>query len=220
MEIGKKQVISLIVAASSALYREGIRRILEPEKDIEIIAEASTQIGIIQLVEQKKPDVLFIDAAIPNLDIVKILELIKEKSSETKVLLLLHMVDEKVIIDAISLGVRGYLTDLSKTEQLIQAIRTIRKDEIWAQRKIITKALTRTLYSEKGKPKPLQLNLTQREEQIVELVIQGYSNKKIANKLSLSEKTIKNRLGGIFRKLGISSRLQLAIHLFDRNDSQ
>ncbi|HSE84402.1 MAG TPA: response regulator, partial [Thermodesulfobacteriota bacterium] len=109
MEIGKKHIISLIVAAPSALFREGIRKILEPEKDIEIIAEASTQLGIIPLVEQKKPDVLFIDAAIPNLDIVKILELIKEKSAETKVLLLLHTVDEKVIINAISLGVRGYL---------------------------------------------------------------------------------------------------------------
>lgn len=208
------------MAASSALFREGIRKILEPEKDIEIIAEASTQLGIILLVKQKKPDVLFIDAAIPNLDIVKILELIKEKSAETKVLLLLHTVDEKVIINAISLGVRGYLTDLSKTEQLIQAIRTISKDEIWAQRKIITKALVRLLYSEEGKPRSLQLNLTEREEQIVNLVIQGYSNKQIANKLSLSEKTVKNRLGGIFKKLGISSRLQLAIYLYDRNISK
>ena len=211
-------MISLIVASSSSLLREGIRKILEPEKDIEIIAEASTQLEIIQLVEQKKPDILFIDAAIPDLDIVKTLELIKEKSAETKVLLLLHKVDEEVIINAVSLGVRGYLTDLSKTEQLIQAIRTISKDEIWAQRRIVTKALARILYSEEGKPRPLQLNLTKREEQIVNLVMQGYSNKRIANKLSLSEKTVKNHLGVIFKKLGISSRLQLAIYLFDRNN--
>ena len=213
-------MISLIVASSSSLLREGIRKILEPEKDIEIIAEASTQLEIIQLVEQKKPDILFIDAAIPDLDIVKIMELIKEKSAETRVLLLLHKVDEEVIINAVSLGVRGYLTDLSKTEQLIQAIRTISKDEIWAQRRIVTKALARILYSEEGKPKPLELNLTKREEQIVNLVMQGYSNKRIANKLSLSEKTVKNHLGVIFKKLGISSRLQLAIYLLDRNNSK
>ena len=211
-------MISLMVVSSSSLFREGIRKILEPEKDIEIIAEASTQLEIIQLVEQKKPDILFIDAAIPDLDIVKTLELIKEKSAETRVLLLLHKVDEEVIINAVSLGVRGYLTDLSKTEQLIQAIRTISKDEIWAQRRIVTKALARILYSEEGKPRPLQLNLTKREEQIVNLVMQGYSNKRIANKLSLSEKTVKNHLGVIFKKLGISSRLQLAIYLFDRNN--
>ena len=213
-------MISLMVVSSSSLFREGIRRILEPEKDIEIIAETSTQLEIIQLVEQKKPDILFIDAAIPDLDIVKTLELIKEKSAETRVLLLLHKVDEEVIINAVSLGVRGYLTDLSKTEQLIQAIRTISKDEIWAERKIVTKALARILYSEEGKPKPLQLNLTKREEQIVNLVMQGYSNKRIANKLSLSEKTVKNHLGVIFKKLGISSRLQLAIYLLDRNNSK
>ena len=213
-------MISLMVVSSSSLFREGIRKILEPEKDIEIIAETSTQLEIIQLVEQKKPEVLFIDAAIPDLDIVKIMELIKEKSAETRVLLLLHKVDEEVIINAISLGVRGYLTDLSKTEQLIQAIRTISKDEIWAERKIVTKALARILYSEEGKPRPLQLNLTKREEQIVNLVMQGYSNKRIANKLSLSEKTVKNHLGVIFKKLGISSRLQLAIYLLDRNNSK
>ena len=108
----------------------------------------------------------------------------------------------------------------SKTEQLTQAIRTISKDEIWAQRRIVTKALARILYLEEGKPKPLQLNLTKREEQIVSLVMQGYSNKRIANKLSLSEKTVKNHLGVIFKKLGISSRLQLAIYLLDRNNSK
>lgn len=207
--INKKEhiPISLMVATSSGLIQEGIRKILESEKDTEIIAETSTYPEIIPLIEQKKPDVLFIDTAMSNLDTREILESIREKSAKTKVLLLLHTMDEGFIINAISSGVRGCLTDASNAEQFVQAIRTVNKDEIWAEIKVITKILARLL--------PLRSNpgfsskLTKREEEVVTLVIQGYSNKKISTKLFISESTVKIHLNNIFKKLGISSRVQL-----------
>jgi DNA-binding NarL/FixJ family response regulator len=213
-------VIRLIVAVSFCLFCEGIYKILEPEKDVEIIAKASTHIEIIPLVEQKKPDVLFIDTAIPNLDIVKILGLIREKKgAETKVLLFLHTLDEEVIINALSLGVRGYLTDASSAEEFIQAIKAISKDEIWADIKIITKVLTRLLPPREGKP-VIKPNLTKREEEIVRLVVQGLSNKQISKRLFISEKTVKNHLGNVFNKLGISDRLNLAVSRLGGNISK
>jgi DNA-binding NarL/FixJ family response regulator len=213
----KHHGIRLVVAVSFCLFCEGIYKILEPEKDIKIISEASTHIGIIPLVEQKKPDVLFIDTAIPNLDIVKILGLIREKKgAETKVLLLLHTPDEEVIINSLSLGVRGCLTDTSSSEEFIQAIRAISKGEIWADIKIITKVLTRLLPPRERKS-DIKPNLTKREEEVVRLVVQGLSNEQISNRLFISEKTVKNHLGNIFNKLGISSRLNLAISRLGEN---
>jgi len=104
------------------LFREGLRKILEPEKDIEIVAEASNQEEIIPLVEQKKPDVLYLDTALSDLDIEKTLESIEEMSPETKVLLLTRTRDEEVMINALSFGVRGYLTATSTQSSLLKQL--------------------------------------------------------------------------------------------------
>ena len=140
-----KSTINLMLVISSSLLGEGIHKILEPEKDIEVIAEALTNLEIIPLIEQKKPDVLFIDTSIPDIDILEILELIRQKSPETKLLLLVHTLDEEAFINAVSLGIRGYLTEASDTEQFIEAIRAVGKEEIWAEREIVTRILTQLL---------------------------------------------------------------------------
>jgi DNA-binding NarL/FixJ family response regulator len=201
-----------MVVVSSILLLDGIHKILEPEKDIDIVAESSAYLDVIPLIEQKKPDVLFLDSGLPNLDVVKILESIEEKGAKTKVLLLLHTLDEEAAINAISLGVRGYLTDASNAEQLVQAIKAVGRGEVWfAERKVLTKILVQLLPRRKAEL-VLKPRFTKKEEEIIKLVTQGYSNKQISNKLFMSEKTVKNHLGNIFNKLGIHSRLKLAIN--------
>jgi DNA-binding NarL/FixJ family response regulator len=215
-----KSTINLMLVISSSLLREGIHKILEPEKDIEVIAEALTNLEIIPLIEQKKPDVLFIDTALPNVDVGKILESIKEKSAETKVILLLYASDEEVIIGAISSGVHGYLKNTSNPAQFIQAIRAVVKDEIWTERKILTKVLTRFLRLRTDNLRILKSKLTKREHEIVKLVVEGYSNEQISKKLYISENTVKNHLANIFIKLGVSKRLQLIFNLYTDNISK
>jgi DNA-binding NarL/FixJ family response regulator len=215
-----KSTINLMLVISSSLLREGIHKILEPEKDIEVIAEALTNLEIIPLIEHKKPDVLFIDTALPNVDVVKILESIKEKSAETKVILLLYTSDEEVIIGAISSGVHGYLKNTSNPAQFIQAIRAVVKDEIWTERKILTKVITRFLRLRTDNLRILKSKLTKREHEIVKLVVEGYSNEQISKKLYISENTVKNHLANIFIKLGVSKRLQLIFNLPTDNISK
>ncbi len=211
--------ISLIVATRSIFIQDGVRKMLEYEKDIEIVAEASDYPEIISSVEQKRPDVLFIDTALSDLDVVKILETMKEKNIRTKALLLLRALDERFIINAISLGARGCLTGSSNAGQFIQAIRTVSKDEIWADIKVITKILTRLLPSKKGES-ALNPNLTKREEEIIRLVVQGWSNKQISKELFITESTVKTHLVNIFRKLGINNRLQLAMDFINQDISK
>jgi DNA-binding NarL/FixJ family response regulator len=202
-----------------ALVREGVCRILESERDIEILAEASSHLGIIPLLEGRKPDILIIDTGLPDLDIMKILELIREKSAKTKVILLLRTLDEKFIMDAISFGIRGFLTDTSNAEQFTQAIRTVNRNEIWLETKIITRILTRLLPSKRGSPRFVKHELTQREKEIVKLILQGYTNKQISKKLFITEPTVKSHLVNIFRKLGVGSRLQLIVQLLGNSNS-
>jgi PAS domain S-box-containing protein len=210
--------IRLMIATSSSLIQEGIRKILKSERGIEITAEAISRLEIIPLVERKKPDILFIDTAMSNLDVHETLKSIKEKRAKTKVLLLLHSIDERFIMDSISLGIRGYLTNTLSAEQFTQAIRAVSKDEIWAEIKIITNVLTRLLPSKKSKS--ALSNLTKREDEIVKLVVQGRSNKQISRELFVSENTVKAHLVNIFKKLGVSNRLQLALDFQDISSSK
>lgn len=202
---------TLAVASSSILVQEGIHKILESERDIEIISSVSNQVEIIPLVRQNKPDLLLVDTALPKLDVEHLLELIEQESVDTKVILLLHTPDERLIINSISLGVRGFVSEASNQEQFIQAVRAVSKGEIWAEVKLITKILTQLLPSQKGFKRLLAPELTNKEEEVVKLIAQGLSNKQIAKKLYVSERTVKAHLRNMFKKFGVSSRFQLAM---------
>lgn len=207
-----KTPTGLMLVTQSNLFIEGIRRLLESEKDLQIVAEASAHQDIIPLIKQKRPDILFVDLSLPYLDVLKLLEPITEKSPETKVLLLLNTLDEEFIVSALSCGIRGYLKPSASAEQFVQAIRAMSRGEIWAERRIITRALDITL--QRGKLRPvLKHNLTDREEGIIKLVIQGCGNEQIAEKLFISENTVKTHLGHIYDKLGIKNRQQLIVKL-------
>lgn len=205
------ECITMIVQTSSPLILEGIRKIIQTEKDIDIIDEASDSSEIIPIVELKKPNVLIIDTASHEIMIEELLDTIKGYSPETEIILYIHGVDEQFVINAISWGVRGFISDTSKPGHLIQAIRTVSNGHIWAELDILTKILTRILPSRTGKPKTLYPNLTKREKEIVKLVVQGDRNKAICKKLFISEKTVKSHLTNIFKKLGVRNRHQLAI---------
>ena len=210
----KKQggtLISLLVATASDLVREGIREMLEPEQNMKILAEASNQGEIIPMLIQRKPDVLIIDTAIPGLNIHGILGSINEKSIGTRVLLLLRTLDERFILDSISMGVKGCVSNSSDRTQFLQAITEVNRNRIWVEVEIMTKILSRLIQTKKGKSKLLSPYLTKREEDLARLVAMGYSNKRISKVLLISEKTVKSHLRNIFKKLGVDSRFQLAL---------
>ena len=205
----KNAHIRLMIVTPSSVVRQGVRKMLESEKYIEIIAEISNYQDILSIIEQNKPDLLFVDKTLPSLNMLEILSSIRDKSPTTKVLLLLHSFDEDFIMNALYLGARGYLTDTSNADQFIQAVRALSKEEIWGEVEIITKLLTRLLHSKKGSSIVPRPHLTKREDEVVKLIIQGYSNKQVSEKLFISEKTVKSHLNNVYKKLGLSNRLQL-----------
>jgi two-component system response regulator DevR len=195
-----------MLATSSILVQEGMQKILENEKNIEIIAETLNYLEIIPLIKQHRPNVLFIDTAISDLDVRRILEAISEKSAETKVLLFFHILNEERIINAFCSGARGYLTAESNKAEFIEAIKVVSKDKIWTDIKIIAQILTRLSHSRSNAG---LVNLTRREEEIAKLAAQGLSNKKISNTLFITETTVKTHLNAAFKKLGIRTRFDL-----------
>jgi PAS domain S-box-containing protein len=204
--------IDLIVLSQYRLAQEAMQTFLAYEKDIKIIAQVSKTFELSWVLEQKKPDVVFIDTDLPNLDMVKTLGSIREQSKNTKTILLLHTLDEDMIMNAFHSGVKGYLTDDLTPEQFLEAIRTVSNDEIWLDLKVLNKLLTQFLHAGDIRP-ALKAKLTRKEKEIAKFVMKGFSNKRISNELFISENTVKTHLANLFNKLSVSNRLELALYL-------
>lgn len=205
----EQKIIKVGIVTISPLLQEGICKMLESEADIKVVDVISNYLEIIPATEQSGIDVLIVDTALPDMNVKEMVESILQMNVKTKVLLLLHNLDDELIIEAISLGCSGALTYRSNAEQFAKAIRSVKKEEIWADRRVITKVVTRLIPLRKGKVKLIKSLFTKREEEILELIIQGYGNKHTSKKLFMSENTLKSHLTRIFKKLSVNSRLEL-----------
>ena len=189
--------------------------LLAQEPVISVVGEAADGLQAIRLAEALQPDILLLDIRMPGLGGIEALPQIREKSPGTKVLILSGFSEDELMIQALQLGAKGYLSKLLMHRDLIKAIRTTYAGEVWAERKVLSEVLEslRQKMQEKNLPlSDMQEALTDREHEIVKWVIQGMTNKEIATRLGISDKTVKTHLNNIFNKLKISRRLQLVLH--------
>ncbi|MGB7292052.1 MAG: response regulator [Thermodesulfobacteriota bacterium] len=209
--LSSQRPISLVVISRQTLVPEGLAKILESEKDINIVATAREIGELLPFIEHKKPDVILIDTDLNQDNKGRIIEFIKTKTFDSKILLLLHYHDEKFITNALNTGVSGLIYASSTGEDICEAIRTVNLGRSCSDTEIIKKFVTKILPKKKRRPVLLRPRLTNKEQEVASLVSQGLSNNAIAQKLRISERTVKAHLNNIFKKLGISNRLQLAI---------
>ncbi len=207
--------ISVLIADDNTLFREGLRMLLAQEPAISVVGEAPDGLQAIRLAEALQPDILLLDIRMPGLGGIEALPRIREKSPGTKVLILSGFSEGELMIQALQLGAKGYLSKLLIHRDLIKAIRATYAGEVWAERKVLSEVLEslRQKMQEKNLPlSGMQETLTDREHEIVKWVIQGMTNKEIATRIGISDKTVKTHLSNIFNKLKISRRLQLVLH--------
>ena len=207
--------ISVLIADDNTLFREGLRMLLAQEPVISVVGEAADGLQAIRLAEALQPDILLLDIRMPGLGGIEALPQIREKAPGTKVLILSGFSEGELMFQALQLGAKGYLSKLLTHRDLIKAIRATYAGEVWAERKVLSEVLEslRQKMQEKNPPlSDMQETLTDREHEIVKWVIQGMTNKEIAARLGISDKTVKTHLSNIFNKLKISRRLQLVLH--------
>ncbi len=205
-------MIKVVLAVSSNLYRQSLKDSIKSEEDIKIVQEISYYSELIPVLNNDESHVLFLDLNLQGLKIVEYLNLIREKKSHLKVLLMMNSTENEKIINALCFGVKGCLDINSTKEQFLQAIRAVHNEEIWADTSLVSRALNKILNSKNNDLNDLQdlkNKLTKQEGKIAQLILKGFSNKEIAKALFITEKTVKTHLGHIFKKLGIKSRYQL-----------
>lgn len=200
---------SILLADDHAIVRQGLRRILELEPDLTIIGEASDGDQAVALASSLNPDVVVMDLNMPGTPGAQATREILRRRPATRVIVLTMSRKEQNLLDAIKAGAVGYLLKERDATELVSAIRRVRAGET-----LIEPSMTRQLVAEitrSSEQARLEAGLTEREAQVLRLVARGASNKQIASKLGISEKTVKNHLSVIFEKLNVSSRTEAAI---------
>ncbi len=192
---------------------------LRQEKGIEIVGEAANGLQAINVISDLKPDVALLDIIMPEMDGIKVLPVIREKSPKTKAIMLTVASDEAMILKALKAGARGYLPNDVGISDLIMAIKAVHQGELWVARKLMTRFFEReAIASPKGEDRTgkTKEGLTPREQEVLRLLTKGSTNKEIAKALFISEKTVKSHLNSIFRKLNVSRRLQAILYAIRR----
>jgi two-component system, NarL family, nitrate/nitrite response regulator NarL len=207
-----KPPVRILVADDHAIFRDGLRRLLEGSDDVSIVGEASNGNECIKMLAKLKPDILLLDLRMPEKDGLGVLEEINFDSMTTRVIVLTAAEDDRDVVRAMRLGARGVVLKQSASDLLLKSIRKVADGEIWLDNRMtaeVIDAFKKSSEAGQRREKPL---LSEREKEIVQLVAQGFRNREIGEKLFISEQTVKNHLHNIFDKLGVSDRLELALY--------
>jgi DNA-binding NarL/FixJ family response regulator len=213
--------IRVLVADDHAIFRDGLRKLLNSDDNIAIVGEARNGTECIKQLNKLKPDVLLLDLRMPDKDGLAVLEEVNFDNLPTRVVVLTAAEDQRDVVRAMRLGARGVVLKHSATDLLVQSIHRVHAGEIWLDNRMTAEVMKAFQSSESG-PRSERTLLTEREKEMVQHVAQGFRNKEIAEKLFISEQTVKNHLHNIFDKLGVSDRLELALYavhhrLIDQN---
>ncbi len=201
------QQVSVVIVDDHVMVREGIKQLLEMDGDIRVIGEASDGEEGIKVFESTDPDVILLDVNMPKMNGLEVLQHIKETGIKRKVLILTIHNEVEYLLKAIEIGVDGYVLKDSELSVLRKAIFSINDGNTYIQ-----PSLAPLLKQKLQEPADLNDDgLTKREIEVLKLIAQGLYNKEIADTLSISEKTVKNHVSNIFRKINVSDRTQAAV---------
>jgi NarL family two-component system response regulator LiaR len=205
--------ITLVLADDHAVLREGMRNLLEQERDIKLVGEAGNGYEAVAAVKTLKPDIVLMDVVMPRLNGIEATRQIKRSNPTTAVLILSAYDDDRYVLGLLEAGAAGYLLKNATGQEVIHAIRAVHAGEAVLHPAVAARLLARAAPSSS---RPMSLDseepLTERELEVLQLAAKGHSNKEIAKELFLSVPTVKAHFVNIFNKLGVGSRTEAVLY--------
>jgi DNA-binding NarL/FixJ family response regulator len=198
--------IRVLVADDHSVVRRGLRGFLELNDDFELVGEASNGEEAVQMAQQLKPDVVLMDILMPRMDGIQATAAIRQSLPDTEVIALTSVLEDASVVGAVRAGAIGYLLKDTEDDELCRAIKAAAAGQV----QLSPQAAARLMREVRTPESPEALS--ERETEVLRLVAQGYSNKDIAEALTLSDKTVKTHVSRILGKLGLPSRTQAALY--------
>ena len=213
----KDKTIKVMLVDDHELIREGIKQILELENDIDVISQVGSGVEAIDLARRYKPDIILLDINMPEMNGIEVLKRLRDLGIESKVIMLTIYNDREYILETMKIGAEGYVLKDSDAEGLVKAIRDVNAGKTYIQPSIASLLIENGIKDELNEDLKKINSLTKREYEVLTLIAEGLSNKDIADRLFISEKTVKNHVSSIFKKIEVNDRIQAAIFAFKNN---
>lgn len=210
------KAIRIFVVDDHVLFRESLVAVLNTQKDLEVVGQGATVDESKSRLSASKPDVVLCEVRMDGQSGLDLLRDIPTLSPGARAIALSATEGEKDVVEAMRRGARGFLAKQCPVDLFLKCLRKVHGGEIWLNGHL-TEAVLHAFGSQQP-PSKLdgKTQLSRREMEVIQLVIQGYKNRDIAQKLFISEKTVKNHLSAIFNKLGVTDRLELTLYAFER----
>ena len=207
--------IKIVIADDHSMIREGLKQLLELDGDIVVVGEAGNGEECLEQIEKLHPDVVLLDINMPVMNGLKMLEILRNSDNKKQKVLILTIHNEiEYLVKALDIGIEGYVLKDSESTVLKKAIFKVESGEEYIDFTMVpmlSEKLTR------DKEQSEEEKLTRRELEVLKLLAEGLFNKEIAYKLSISEKTVKNHVSNIFKKIGVFDRTQAAVYAIKNN---
>ncbi len=202
-------VITIALADHHHLLREGIRSLLEREKDFKVVGEVADGLKVIGLVQRRKPRVLIMGLALPGLNSFEVTLRVRQRSPETAVILLSMYASDQYVVEALRSGASGYVVTQAKGIELIRAIRKVASGDRYLSAPLSEYSVDTWLQRAKTRTLDPYDALTRREREVFNLVSEGHSSARIASRLSISRRTAESHRANVMRKLHLSNQIDL-----------
>lgn len=210
-----KMAVKIMIADDHSMIREGLKSLLELEGDIQVVAEAEDGVDCLEKLKICTPDVLLLDINMPRKNGLEVLQTLKSSKSKVKVLVLTVHNEVEYLMKAVDIGVDGYILKDSESAELKKAIFSIVEGENYIQPSLIPSLNSKMI--EKNRDEGKIESLTKRELEVLKLLAVGMYNKEVAEKLNISERTVKNHVSNIFKKIEVTDRTQAAVFAIRNN---
>jgi len=205
-------MIKVMLVEDHSMISEGLKQLLELEKDIKVIAGFPDGRSAVEQYPKVRPDVVLMDINLPVLNGLEATELIRKTDPQAKIIMLTIHHDREYLLRSLDLGAMGYILKDADSRVLVEAVRSVFNNQTYIQPSMAKELVSEYKRIKSGTPDRPESFLTKRELEVLRLLTKGMLNKEIAKTLYISEKTVKNHISSIFRKLDVQDRTQAAVY--------
>ena len=208
-------MIKIMIVDDHIIVREGLKQLLSINSEIEVIAECSSGLECLTLLEKISPDIILMDVRMPGINGIETTRLVCQKYPHLKIIMLTIYDDDKYVTEAIQAGAKGYVLKKVNRDELIKVIHHVMESRVFLDPNVTAAIVNRFKRREISVRQGERIQLTQRELEILKVMVLGHTDRKIAEVLFISEHTVRTHIKSLYKKLGVSSKSQAvakAIH--------